>query len=106
MHGVLAESLTPNADATEWTFKLRSGINFTDGTPFNADAAIRNVQETGTGLLVSGAFVDVAKNPDKSLKIEKIDDTSFTIFMGKGGDPNQPLSWPGLRQATSPARSA
>jgi peptide/nickel transport system substrate-binding protein len=96
VHGVLAESLTPNADATQWTFKLRNGIKFSDGTPFNADAAIRNIQETGGGLLVSGAFVDVAKNPDKTWKIEKADDSSFTIFMGKDGDPNQPLPWPGF----------
>ena len=96
VHGVLAESITPNTDYTQWTLKLRQGISFTDGTPFNADAAIRNLQETGTGLLVSGALVDVAKNPDKSLKIEKIDDSTFTIYMGKGGDPSQPLSWPGF----------
>ena len=86
--------------------KLRQGINFTDGTPFNADAAIRNLQDTGTGLLIAGALVDVAKNPDKSLKIEKVDDSTFTIYTGKGGDPNQPLSWPELRQSTSPASRA
>jgi peptide/nickel transport system substrate-binding protein len=27
-----AESLTPNADLTQWVVKLRSGITFTDGT--------------------------------------------------------------------------
>src|SRR6478735_2150734 len=94
VHGVLAESFTPNADSTQWTMKLRSGINFTDGTPFNADAAIRNIQDTGTGTLNAGVFVDVAKNPDKTLKIEKVDDSTFTIYTGKGGDPSQPLPWP------------
>ena len=29
----LAESVTPNADFTEWTIKLRPGITFTDGSP-------------------------------------------------------------------------
>jgi peptide/nickel transport system substrate-binding protein len=101
IHGVLAESLTPNADFSQWTIKLRTGINFTDGTPFNADAAITNLQATGTGLLVSGAIVDVAKNPDKSLKIEKVDDSTFTIFMGLNGDPNQPMAWPGFDAALS-----
>ena len=34
----LAESLTPNADLTVWTLKLRPGVTFSDGTPLDADA--------------------------------------------------------------------
>ncbi len=30
------------------------------------------------------------------LKIEKADDSTFTIFTGKDGDPAQPLPWPGF----------
>ena len=33
VHPYLAESITANADATQWTIKVRSGISFTDGTP-------------------------------------------------------------------------
>src|ERR1700756_3526220 len=33
---VLAESYTANDTATEFTFKLHSGISFHDGTPFDA----------------------------------------------------------------------
>jgi peptide/nickel transport system substrate-binding protein len=36
----LALSWTPSADAKTWTFKLRPGVTFTDGTPWNADAAV------------------------------------------------------------------
>jgi peptide/nickel transport system substrate-binding protein len=37
---VLAESWEPNEDATEWTFTLRQGVTFHDGTPFTSrDAA-------------------------------------------------------------------
>ncbi len=36
----LAESWEVNADQTEWTFTLRQGVTFHDGTPFNADAVI------------------------------------------------------------------
>ncbi len=35
--GRLAESFAPNADATEWTFTLREGVKFNDGTPLTAE---------------------------------------------------------------------
>ena len=36
----LAEEWSPNAEVTEWTFKLRKGIEFHDGKPFDADDVI------------------------------------------------------------------
>ena len=102
VHPYLAESITPNADATQWTIKVRSGISFTDGTPVNADAMIENIQRSGLGLLLLAQLVDLAKVPSaadptkKEYKIEKVDDMTFTIFTGKDGDPAQPLPWPGF----------
>lgn len=32
----LAESITPNEDATEWTVKLKKGLTWSDGEPFTA----------------------------------------------------------------------
>jgi peptide/nickel transport system substrate-binding protein len=43
----LAESWQQNPnDPTKWTFKLRKGVSFHDGTPFNADAVIWNFDRT------------------------------------------------------------
>jgi peptide/nickel transport system substrate-binding protein len=40
----LAEGLEPNADFTQWTLKLRPGVTFTDGTPYDAEAVAFNLQ--------------------------------------------------------------
>ncbi len=63
VHPYLAESITPNADATQWTIKVRDGITFTDGTPVNADAVIENLQRSGLGLLLATQLTDIAKVP-------------------------------------------
>ena len=108
VHPFLAESITPNAAFTEWTIVVRPGITFTDGTPLNADAMIDNLQRTGTYPLIAGEVADLAKiddpggatnsdgSPKKVMKIEKVDDMTFTIFTGKDGDVAQPLPWPGF----------
>jgi peptide/nickel transport system substrate-binding protein len=36
----IADSLTPNADFSEWTLKLKPNIKFTDGTDYDADAVV------------------------------------------------------------------
>jgi peptide/nickel transport system substrate-binding protein len=40
----LAQSWEQSSDGTTWTFKLRHGVTFSDGTPFNADAVVANIQ--------------------------------------------------------------
>ncbi|MFT3854231.1 MAG: ABC transporter substrate-binding protein [Ilumatobacteraceae bacterium] len=96
VHPYLAESIEHNSDYSQWTVKIRSGVNFTDGTPVNADAVIRNLNDAGSGLLIRKALVDVARNPDDTFVIDKVDDLTLTIHTGKNGDPSQPLSWPGF----------
>ena len=40
----IAESWTVNADATEYTFKLRPGVTFSDGTPLDAAAVAQELR--------------------------------------------------------------
>jgi 4-phytase/acid phosphatase/peptide/nickel transport system substrate-binding protein len=39
---VLGLSATPSADGKIWTIRLREGVSFHDGTPFNADAVVQH----------------------------------------------------------------
>lgn len=41
---VLAERWELSEDGLTWTFHLRRGVSFTDGTPFDADVVVRNVE--------------------------------------------------------------
>ena len=71
----LATEWTPNDDGTEWTFTLREGVKFHDGTDFNAEAVCTNFErmfdQNKAGRTageywgyVMGAFSDA---PDDSL---------------------------------------
>jgi ABC-type transport system substrate-binding protein len=56
---VLAESWEQSADGETWTFKLREGVNFHDGTPFNAEAVKFNIErmlDPDTGALARASF--------------------------------------------------
>jgi peptide/nickel transport system substrate-binding protein len=43
--GLSTEWKVDDADKTKWTFKLRPGVKFHDGSPFNADAVVWNVEK-------------------------------------------------------------
>ncbi|MCQ4095963.1 TIGR04028 family ABC transporter substrate-binding protein (plasmid) [Erwinia persicina] len=45
----IAESWTRNADNTEYTFKIRPGVTFSDGTPLDARAVAKNFDTYGLG---------------------------------------------------------
>ncbi|MGY4475769.1 peptide/nickel transport system substrate-binding protein [Bradyrhizobium sp. USDA 3364] len=43
--GLATEWKVDDADKTKWVFKLRPGVSFHDGSPFNADAVVWNVDK-------------------------------------------------------------
>lgn len=55
MIGLLAESSSHSSDLKTWTITLRQGINFSDGTPFNATAVIANFNAI-TGRVAAAAY--------------------------------------------------
>ncbi|MFZ4831732.1 ABC transporter substrate-binding protein [Rouxiella sp. Mn2063] len=76
----LATSWSSDASGLVWTFKLRSGVTFHDGTPFNADAVVANFArhlDVKRGLAASGrlrTFID---------SVSKIDDSTVQFKLKK-----------------------
>jgi peptide/nickel transport system substrate-binding protein len=68
----LATSWESNPEGTEWTFHLREGVTFHDGTPFTADAVLFSFQRTiDTGLM--WYYLDVLD------EFKVVDDYTFAI---------------------------
>ncbi len=76
----LADSWTPSADLKTWTFKLHQGVKFHDGTPFNADAVVFNIQRhmdpKNASLSLSDAFL---------IQSVTASDDSTVVFVLKSG---------------------
>lgn len=67
----IAESWTVNADATEYTFKIRPGVTFSDGTPLDANAVAKNYDTFGLGNKALKLPVsEVINNYDRSEVID------------------------------------
>jgi len=69
----LGLSATPSKDGKVWTIKLRQGVSFHDGTPFNADAVVAHWQRilSPENKFRGAATIRVIQS------VEKVDD--FTI---------------------------
>jgi peptide/nickel transport system substrate-binding protein len=68
----LAKSVTPNANFTQWTIALRPGINFQDGTPFDAAAVKLNLDT----YRAAPSGVAAAEGPLFSIYLKFIQDVS------------------------------
>lgn len=70
----LAESWEHNDDCTEWTFHLRSGVTFSDGEPFNAEAVLANIARWDKGLSSGYTSLSIKKCLPNLDTMEAVDD--------------------------------
>lgn len=87
----IAQSWTSNADYTEYTFKLRPGVTFSDGTPLDANAVAKNFDTYGLGNKALNQPVSEVIN--NYLKSEVVDPLTVKFFFKSPS--------PGFLQGTS-----
>jgi peptide/nickel transport system substrate-binding protein len=81
-HPWLATSWSPNADASVWTFKIRQGVKFNDGTPMTIDDVVYSFKSqsdpkgAGNALSVFGGTL----TPDG---VVKVDDTTLAFHLAQ-----------------------
>nr|WP_240350743.1 TIGR04028 family ABC transporter substrate-binding protein [Pectobacterium brasiliense] len=77
----IAESWTINADNTEYSFKIRPGVSFSDGTPLDANAVAKNFDTYGLGnTALNQPISEVINN---YLRSEVIDPLTVKFYFKK-----------------------
>jgi peptide/nickel transport system substrate-binding protein len=77
---MLASSYDVSSDSLSITLKLRTDVTFQDGSPFDADVAVANLQR------YQGARTPVAAQLSNVATIEKVDPATVKLTL-KAGDP-------------------
>jgi peptide/nickel transport system substrate-binding protein len=103
--GLATEWKVDDADQTKWTFKLRPGVQFHDGSPFNADVVVWNVEKVlkQDAPQFDGSQVGLTASRMPTLKsARKIDDLTVELVT-KEPDSFLPINLANLFMA-SPAK--
>ena len=77
-YNALAESYQVSDDGRVYTFELRAGVAFPDGTPFNADAVLFSFNRIATIEALLGANAGFLYT-DYAAGVEKIDDMTVAV---------------------------
>jgi len=65
----LATSWTQSKDGLTWTFKLRKGVRFQDGTPFNAEAVKFSLERAMVMKQGTEWYLTQCLEPEKSIRV-------------------------------------
>jgi len=87
----IATDWTVNTDATEYTFNLRDGVTFSDGSPLDAEVVAKNFDTYGLGDAEAGFPVSEQINNYVSSEVVDADTVTFRFSAPS----------PGFLQATS-----
>jgi peptide/nickel transport system substrate-binding protein len=86
--GKTAESMTPNADFTQWTLKLKPNIKFTDGTAYDANAVKFVIErQMKEGNAAPRTQLLSFLTPETSVKVVDPLTVTFTLSKGFSGFP-------------------
>jgi peptide/nickel transport system substrate-binding protein len=78
----VAEGWTRSADATEYTFRLRTGMRWSDGQPFGTDDILFFVNDLMTDPEFFNAPPSQYVVNGKPMRAEKIDDVTVKLILG------------------------
>ncbi|QDZ14633.1 ABC transporter substrate-binding protein [Humibacter ginsenosidimutans] len=108
-YGQLAKSIDTSSDGLTYTFHLVSGVKFDDGTTFDADTAVANLEYLKKAPMTSTVYANVAgisKVDDSTVAIKMTrPDPAFLYSLGLGGSymvSAKALSNPKYAQETTP----
>jgi peptide/nickel transport system substrate-binding protein len=79
-HPWLATSWKPNADASEWTFKIRQGVKFNDGRPMTVDDVVYSFKAQSDPKSSSNALSIFGGTLDPE-GVVKVDDTTVRFHL-------------------------
>lgn len=71
----MAKSLEHNADYTQWTVKLHPGMVFSDGSPYNAEAVVTNLDRERK------SFFSIANSLSMVTSVKATDDLTVAITL-------------------------
>jgi peptide/nickel transport system substrate-binding protein len=98
----LATSWSVGSDGVTWTFHLRAGVKFTDGTPWNAAAAVFNIDRY---VDKSFSYYSAELNSEGGLNLAGIKSATAVNSMTVEITTNGPWSWLDEDLATLPMAS-
>jgi peptide/nickel transport system substrate-binding protein len=107
----LATAWSYNAAKTILTLTLRTGVKFTDGTPFDASVAAQNLKafQKGTssnaGYLINMASATAVSPTELVIKLKQPDPAFLTYLTQAAGSQESPKAWKTPTAATVPVGS-